>query len=745
MLCHIRGIFMVDGFKLFLWLGKCQRLTVSDIHDPACEEIYRDDVQTMKFNPAQRLSIVYTILQRYWKELLALTAANTLLGLAVHYRRLVFVKILSVFDRQNGISVAEVAVLLAIWQLLALMRLSKIHISNIQESLLRRISTTLHTKTLGIYTKSRSEKFNYWLLKDKIEELSGSIKLLVQITSDALAEVLNVWIVASKIGWRFLIPMLLVFAHEWLSYAVTAKIDRLEKQSRTKITPRICNNFHNMARNIRPVKFYAWERVFRNVRSYLDEEEFVPPLFWRLARLLTEIVGCAMSQIASAIAIMSSIQASGVSSYVEIALLMDSIASLTAFSSTVSSVGTTYINVKQSLAFLSKIAAAKDERYAELIPTPAATPVNLSDCRFGWEPQSFAVHCPSLTIETGEFVTVVGRIGSGKSTLLLGICGEVPLISGQSRLYGRIGYVAQKPPVFDTTFRSNVVMENEYDEKWFGTVVDACALTEDIRQLENGDQTLVGFGGINLSGGQKARLALARALYRRADVYVFDDLLSAVDAHVERHIVKHVLAADGIIGTKTRILVTHAEHVVPLSDKVVTVADGAVDVRKQTAVPFADNADDASEISAAEPCSDNPVGKPEPFAIHPEYKKPPFRKEYLWKFVSLCGYWNIAGMVAVRLVSAYALFYIGGLRISLMADNNPDTIVQSLRHYLLMNALAGVLHRQLMVWSSWIESKTLSKPLAEKMRCTILDTILSLPLTTAEDMSYSGTIDPLAK
>ncbi|KAJ2433533.1 ATP-binding cassette glutathione S-conjugate transporter ycf1, partial [Coemansia sp. RSA 2522] len=132
-------------------------------------------------------------------------------------------------------------------------------------------------------------------------------------------------------------------------------------------------------------------------------------------------------------------------------------------------------------------------------------------------------------------------------------------------------------------------MGNEYDEKWFNQVSNACALSQDLEQMENGDQTVVGFGGVNLSGGQKTRLALARALYLKADVYIFDDLLSAVDAHVERHIIENVLAAGGIIGSKTRILVTHAEHVIPLSDKVITLTDGQVQVVQQTPVQLSEN------------------------------------------------------------------------------------------------------------------------------------------------------------
>ncbi|KAJ2124797.1 ABC transporter C member 13 [Coemansia sp. RSA 720] len=91
-------------------------------------------------------------------------------------------------------------------------------------------------------------------------------------------------------------------------------------------------------------------------------------------------------------------------------------------------------------------------------------------------------------------------------------------------------------------------MGNEYDEMWFNTVIYVCALTQDIEQMENGDQTEVGFGGVKLSGGQKTRLALARALYLKADVYIFDDLLSAVDAHVERHIIENVLV--GVLAFK---------------------------------------------------------------------------------------------------------------------------------------------------------------------------------------------------
>ncbi|KAJ2495609.1 hypothetical protein GGH96_006331, partial [Coemansia sp. RSA 1972] len=288
------------------------------------------------------------------------------------------------------------------------------------------------------------------------------------------------------------------------------KIERLEKESRTRVTPRIHSNFHNLGRDIRGIKFHAWENVFRNVRVSMDIDDFVPPLFWRISSLLVDLVGSAISQIACAIAIISAIQSLGIASYTEIMLLMGSIDSLTSFSKTASAVGISYSIIKKSGALLGNIIAGSDSQYIQLNPEPSAILAELIDCTFSWGPDAFSVHCPSLTIAAGEFVTVVGRVGSGKSSLMSALCGEMPILSGKGWLSGRIGFVDQKPTVLDTTFRENVILGNIYDEKWFNQVIYACALTQDLEQMENSDQTQVGHGGVNLSGGQKTRLALAR-------------------------------------------------------------------------------------------------------------------------------------------------------------------------------------------------------------------------------------------
>ncbi|KAJ2124437.1 ABC transporter C member 13 [Coemansia sp. RSA 720] len=240
-------------------------------------------------------------------------------------------------------------------------------------------------------------------------------------------------------------------------------------------------------------------------------------------------------------------------------------------------------------------------------------------------------------------------------------------------------------------------MGNEYDEKWFSQVIYACALTQDLEQMENGDQTQVGSNGVNLSGGQKTRLALARALYLKADVYILDDLLSAVDAHVERHIIENVLVAGGIISTKTRILVTHAEHVIPLSDKVVTLTDGQVQVVKQTPVQLSECLASEKAVQSEDAVVEaQELAKiPEPFVIHPDYDDPPLRWTSFKKYIALSGYCTVAAVIGIQLVSTYALFYMHSLRVDLMTDSNPETMIQSLKWYLVINAGVEILRQQL--------------------------------------------------
>ena len=136
----------------------------------------------------------------------------------------------------------------------------------------------------------------------------------------------------------------------------------------------------------------------------------------------------------------------------------------------------------------------------------------------------------NLEAQDGQLLCVVGKVGSGKSSLVLSILGEIDKVSGSVHLGGKVSYAAQSAAVINATVRENILYGNELDAKRYRKVIRACALQEDIRNLEAGDQTQIGEKGISLSGGQKQRIGLARAIYAEADVYLLDDPLSAVSS-----------------------------------------------------------------------------------------------------------------------------------------------------------------------------------------------------------------------
>ncbi|KAJ2438246.1 hypothetical protein GGF42_008358, partial [Coemansia sp. RSA 2424] len=131
------------------------------------------------------------------------------------------------------------------------------------------------------------------------------------------------------------------------------------------------------------------------------------------------------------------------------------------------------------------------------------------------------------------------------------------------------------------TMRANIIFGREFEEEYFWKVVHACALTQDMESWPEKDLTLIGERGINISGGQRARLALARTVYSRADVYILDDPLSAVDAHVKRHILDNVILSTGLLGDKLRVVTTHAVNMLPFCNQIVTVSDKTVSVVHQ--------------------------------------------------------------------------------------------------------------------------------------------------------------------
>uniref|UniRef100_A0A7S4LEW0 ATP-dependent transporter ycf16 n=1 Tax=Eutreptiella gymnastica TaxID=73025 RepID=A0A7S4LEW0_9EUGL len=181
-----------------------------------------------------------------------------------------------------------------------------------------------------------------------------------------------------------------------------------------------------------------------------------------------------------------------------------------------------------------------------------------------------------VQVPPGSLTMVVGSVGAGKSTLVKAMLGDVPCQSGDVHIHGRVAYVAQHAAIFNATLRNNILFGAAFDEKKYAQVVAASGLEQDLKILPDSDKTEIGEKGINLSGGQKQRVSIARALYSDPDIVIFDDPLSALDAHVGEHVftqaVQEMLVARG----KTVIMATHQLQYLKFAHKVLLIKENQI-------------------------------------------------------------------------------------------------------------------------------------------------------------------------
>nr|XP_045582319.1 ATP-binding cassette sub-family C member 4-like isoform X3 [Procambarus clarkii] len=181
----------------------------------------------------------------------------------------------------------------------------------------------------------------------------------------------------------------------------------------------------------------------------------------------------------------------------------------------------------------------------------------------------------SCSVKSGELLAIIGPVGAGKGSLLQAILGELPIKAGSISIRGRVAYASQEPWVFSGTVRQNILFGQPYDVKRYNEVIKVCALEEDLELLPHGDMTVVGERGASLSGGQKARVNLARAVYYDADIYLLDDPLSAVDSHVGRHLFDKCIMMH--LKHKARVLVTHQLQYLQPASQILVLRGGCTE------------------------------------------------------------------------------------------------------------------------------------------------------------------------
>ncbi|XP_076884825.1 ABC transporter C family member 4-like [Bidens hawaiensis] len=220
-----------------------------------------------------------------------------------------------------------------------------------------------------------------------------------------------------------------------------------------------------------------------------------------------------------------------------------------------------------------------DEGAVERLPESGdgATAVEVRDGSFSWDDEAAngaVVMNLNIDIKKGQLAAIVGTVGSGKSSLLAAILGEMHKISGKVRVCGSTAYVAQSAWIQNGTIQDNILFGLPMNRRKYNDAIKNCCLEKDLEMMEFGDQTEIGERGINLSGGQKQRIQLARAVYQDCDIYLLDDVFSAVDAHTGSEIFKECVR--GALRDKTILLVTHQVDFLHNVDKILVMRDGMI-------------------------------------------------------------------------------------------------------------------------------------------------------------------------
>lgn len=322
---------------------------------------------------------------------------------------------------------------------------------------------------------------------------------------------------------------------------------------------------------IQVIKMYAWEKPFEEIVKLARKKEInvittssYLRAFYMSAMVFIERMTLFLT-VACYVLLGNVIRADQVFSMAQfynilqlgLAILLPMAVSFTAESS---------VSVKRLQSFL-----VLEEKAEITLETPDNKEIIFDHVNAAWSTDKMTVENFDFTIPQGSLCAIVGPVGAGKTSVLQVLLKELPILSGSVKLNGKLSYAAQEPWLFGATVRNNILFGKEYNKLRYKNVIHVCALRKDFEQFPQGDKTIVGERGVSLSGGQRARINLARAVYSEADIYLFDDPLSAVDTHVGKHLFEKCIL-QYLAGT-TRILVTHQLQYLKASDLIIVIND----------------------------------------------------------------------------------------------------------------------------------------------------------------------------
>ncbi|NWV84549.1 MRP7 protein, partial [Dasyornis broadbenti] len=403
---------------------------------------------------------------------------------------------------------------------------------------------------------------------------------------------ITLYLLYQQVGVAFLggvaLALLLVPINKIIANRIMMNSEKMLKHKDTRVklmTEFLCG--------IRVIKFYAWEKYFSARINACRAKELEKSRAVSYLDAVCVYMWAALPVVVSIAIFVTYVllghQLTATKVFTALALVEMLILPLNGFPWVLNAILEAKVSLDRIQQFLELVDQNLEAYYALDSPSDAATAMEMRCADFSWVPLeeessrqppstgTLQLHIENLSVRKGMLLGVVGKVGSGKSSLLAAITGE--LIKQGGRVYvcdleQGFGLATQEPWIQFTTVRENILFGREYDARLYEEVLEACALSEDLNILPAGDQTEVGENGVTLSGGQKARIALARAIYQEKEIYLLDDPVAAVDADVANHIMRECVL--GVLKHKTRVLCTHRTELLEKADALLLMDNGRI-------------------------------------------------------------------------------------------------------------------------------------------------------------------------
>ncbi|RDW23890.1 P-loop containing nucleoside triphosphate hydrolase protein [Yarrowia lipolytica] len=569
------------GNKETLKLGHIPKppreLLTENIYDEF-SQIWDDKIQAYKEKKTEKFpSVLLTLASIYGLDYLKITCLQVFCTAAPFVQPLLLKQLILFVGRYNenkaplsqGLSIVIVAATVMIMRSVLDNRKSLMTL-NLKLRFQTSLSQAVHEKALklapsAVAETSIGELVN--ILSNNVTSLSNCLDYIHTVWSLPLQIVICWTTMYSMIGnamWVGMAAMLVVVP-------ITALISKMKMTLYLKLQKVSESRYtltNELLSNMKSVKLYGWESTFfKKVEKVRNEDELGVVLYMTY---LTAVENFLFN---------SSTYFSSTAAFAFIVLFQhlplsaaSAIPALNLFGRLLEP----FINIPYIIQFIIQawIALDKINRFLGLTEvekfnvqedteahaddSSAETPVNVHGT-FCWDSKFENVALENITYSAkkGNMVCIIGKVGAGKTATLMATLGELFTKEGSSWTTGSVAYFSQVPWILNATVKDNILFGSREDPVFYNLVIEACALTRDMELLADGDMTEVGEKGISLSGGQKARIAIARAVYSRASVLLFDDPLSAVDEHVQAHLIEHVFGPDGLLKTKTVIMATN--------------------------------------------------------------------------------------------------------------------------------------------------------------------------------------------